>query len=83
MADLLPFDITGAPETREFLNRVADVSVDYVEKTFDRGCKILDFHQPEQLKEVLDLEIPEHPLPLDQLLHDCRNSLKYQVKTGE
>ncbi|XP_018021504.1 glutamate decarboxylase [Hyalella azteca] len=80
--DLLPFDITGGPETREFLYRVADISCDYVEKTFDRGCKILDFHQPEQLKEVLDLEIPSDPLKLEQLLHDCRDALKYQVKTG-
>uniref|UniRef100_A0A6A7G8R8 Glutamate decarboxylase-like n=1 Tax=Hirondellea gigas TaxID=1518452 RepID=A0A6A7G8R8_9CRUS len=80
--DLLPFDITGAPETREFLYRVADISATFVEKTFDRGTKILDFHQPEQLKEVLDLEIPAHPLHLDQLLHDCRDALKYQVKTG-
>lgn len=62
---------------------MADISTDFIEKTFDRGCKILDFHQPEQLKEVLDLEIPAHPLNLETLLHDCRDALKYQVKTGE
>ena len=39
--------------------------------------------QPEQLKEVIDFGIPEDPLNLDQLLVDCKDTLKYQVKTGE
>ena len=38
--------------------------------------------QPEQLKEVIDFGIPEDPLNLDQLLVDCKDTLKYQVKTG-
>ncbi|XP_071533758.1 glutamate decarboxylase [Panulirus ornatus] len=80
--DLLPFTVTAGPETREFLARVAEISIDFVRNTFDRNSKILDFHQPEQLKEVLDLEIPARPLNLDQLLVDCKDALKYQVKTG-
>ncbi|XP_050735590.1 glutamate decarboxylase-like [Eriocheir sinensis] len=80
--DLLPWTSTGGPETREFLLRVAEISIDYVRDTFDRNVKILDFHQPEQLKEVLDLEIPNKPLNLEQLLSDCKDALKYQVKTG-
>ena len=39
--------------------------------------------QPEQLRSVIDLSIPDDPLPLDQLLVDCRDTLKHQVKTGE
>ena len=70
-------------ETREFMNRIAELSVDFVERTFDRQQKILDFHQPEQLKEVLDLTIPQRPLDLEQLLSDCKDALKYQVKTGK
>ena len=38
--------------------------------------------QPEQLKQVIDFTIPADPLPLDQLLVDCKDTLKYQVKTG-
>ena len=45
--------------------------------------KILDFHNPDQLKEVIDFGIPEEPLNLDQLLVDCKDTLKYQVKTGQ
>ena len=43
---------------------------------------IIDILQPEQLKEVIDFGIPEDPLNLDQLLVDCKDTLKYQVKTG-
>ncbi|XP_047469087.1 glutamate decarboxylase-like [Penaeus chinensis] len=80
--DLLPFTVTAGPETREFLSQVAELSIDFVKQTFDRSSKILDFHQPEQLKEVFDLEIPAQSLNLDQILVDCKDALKYQVKTG-
>ena len=43
---------------------------------------VLQILQPEQLKEVIDFGIPEDPLNLDQLLVDCKDTLKYQVKTG-
>ena len=69
--------------TREFLHRVVEILLDFVTKTNDRKQKILDFHHPEQMKEVLDLQIPEKPLNLDQLLVDCKDTLKYGVKTGK
>merc|ERR1719295_217417 len=68
--------------TREFLHRVVDILLDYVTKTNDRREKILDFHHPGQMKESLDLQIPDKPLNLDQLLVDCKDTLKYGVKTG-
>ena len=69
--------------TREFLHRVVDILLDYVTKTNDRREKILDFHHPGQMKESLDLQIPDKPLNLDQLLVDCKDTLKYGVKTGQ
>jgi glutamate decarboxylase len=69
--------------TREFLHRVIDILLDYVTKSNDRKTKILDFHHPDQMKEVIDLDIPDEPLNLDQLLVDCKDTLKYSVKTGE
>ena len=69
--------------TREFLHRVIDILLDYVRTSNDRSKKIVDFHHPDQLKEVIDLEIPEKALNLDQLLVDCKDTLKYQVKTGK
>ena len=35
------------------------------------------------MKESIDLEIPDKPLNLDQLLVDCKDTMKYGVKTGE
>ena len=69
--------------TREFLHRVIDILLEYVRTSNDRSKKILDFHHPDQLKEVIDLEIPEKPLNLDQLLVDCKDTMKYGVKTGK
>merc|ERR1719481_2221523 len=68
--------------TREFLQRVVAILLDHITVQNDRGTKIVDFHSPEQLKEVIDFGIPDKPLPLDQLLVDCKDTLKYQVKTG-
>merc|ERR1711970_716313 len=69
-------------KTREFLKRVVEILLDHITIQNDRGTKIVDFHSPEQLKEVIDFAIPEEPLNLDQLLVDCKDTLKYQVKTG-
>ena len=57
--------------------------MDYISKTNDRSTKILDFHHPEQMKQSIDLEIPDKPLNLDQLLVDCKDTMKYGVKTGK
>uniref|UniRef100_A0A8C2L250 Zgc:163121 n=1 Tax=Cyprinus carpio TaxID=7962 RepID=A0A8C2L250_CYPCA len=55
-------------------------------KYFHSICsKVLDFHYPHQLKEGLEgfsLELPDQPDNLEQLLVDCRDTLKYGVKTG-
>lgn len=73
---------TADRNTREFLHRVIDILLDYIQKSNDRSNKILDFHHPEQMREVIDLEIPDKPLNLDQLLVDCKDTMKYGVKTG-
>ena len=74
---------TADRNTREFLHRVIDILLDYIQKSNDRSNKILDFHHPEQMREVIDLEIPDKPLNLDQLLVDCKDTMKYGVKTGK
>lgn len=38
---------------------------------------------PDDMQKILDLELHDDPLPLKQLLEDCKTTLKYQVKTGE
>jgi glutamate decarboxylase len=82
VVDLLPHVGDSEPETREFLNRMTEILMDFLHKTFDRSSKILDFHHPEQLLEIIDLSLPNQPKNIDQLLADCRDTLTYQVKTG-
>ncbi|KAH9367946.1 hypothetical protein HPB48_014562 [Haemaphysalis longicornis] len=79
-SDLFPF--TDEPTaTREFLQRVFDILWAYVDKQQDRKSKILDFHMPEQLMQIIDLDLPEEPQPLRRVLNDCGEALKYQVRT--
>jgi Pyridoxal-dependent decarboxylase conserved domain len=57
--------------------------LDYVNAVNDRHEKVLDFHHPEEMKQLIDLSVPDDAVPLQQLIHDCATTLKYQVKTGE
>lgn len=79
----MPTTTTAGAETREFLQKVIDVLLDFVKATNDRNEKVLDFHHPEDMKRLLDLEIPDKAVTLQQLIEDCATTLKYQVKTGK
>uniref|UniRef100_UPI00398ED79F glutamate decarboxylase 1-like n=1 Tax=Pristiophorus japonicus TaxID=55135 RepID=UPI00398ED79F len=82
--DLLPAK-NGEELTMQFLMEVVEVLLNYVRKTFDRTSKVLDFHYPHQFLEGLEgfsLELSDQPDSLEQLLVDCRDTLKYGVKTG-
>lgn len=79
----MPVNELATVETREFLQKVIDILLDYVNACNDRNEKILDFHHPEEMKKLIDLELTDAPVPLQQLIVDCATTLKYQVKTGE
>uniref|UniRef100_A0A670XQR9 Glutamate decarboxylase 1 n=1 Tax=Pseudonaja textilis TaxID=8673 RepID=A0A670XQR9_PSETE len=82
--DLLPAK-NGEEQTVQFLLEVVDILLTYVKKTFDRSTKVLDFHHPHQLLEGMEgfnLELSDNPESLEQILVDCRDSLKYGVRTG-
>lgn len=79
----MPTNVAAGPETKEFLLKVIDVLLDFIKSTNDRNEKVLEFHHPEEMKKLLQLEIPDSPVSLQQLIVDCSQTLKYQVKTGE
>lgn len=81
--DLLPVNEKSAAETKEFLNQVISICLDFIVKSNDRKEKVLDFHQPNELWNLYDFKIPSDPMNIDQLIKDCSECLKYQVKTGE
>ncbi|KAM4705046.1 glutamate decarboxylase 1-like [Rhinophrynus dorsalis] len=83
-SDLLPAR-NGNKYTENFFSEVLDILLNHITKTFDGKSKILDFHHPHQLLEGLEgfnLELSDQPEPLEQILVDCRDTLKYGVKTG-
>ncbi|ESO96424.1 hypothetical protein LOTGIDRAFT_115956, partial [Lottia gigantea] len=67
-----------------FLIEMTHILTDYILKENDRASKVLDFHHPHQLREMMDhcLDIDENPRDLEQILSDCKETLKYCVKTG-
>uniref|UniRef100_A0A671WRJ2 Glutamate decarboxylase 1b n=1 Tax=Sparus aurata TaxID=8175 RepID=A0A671WRJ2_SPAAU len=82
--DLLPAK-NGEEPTIQFLLEMVDILTNYVKKTFDRSTKVLDFHHPHQLLEGMEgfnLELSDQPESLEQILVDCRDTLKYGVRTG-
>jgi glutamate decarboxylase len=80
---LVPWNNQGFRETQEFYQRLMSIIFEFIQKTNDRNEKILDFHHPDQLMEDMDFTLPDEPQNLDQLLTDCKDTLKYQVKTGK
>ncbi|XP_075442012.1 glutamate decarboxylase 1-like isoform X2 [Ascaphus truei] len=83
-SDLLPAR-NGEKYTEHFLLEVLNILLSYIKKTYDGKSKVLDFHYPHQLSEGLEgfnLELSDQPEPLEQILVDCRDTLKYGVKTG-
>uniref|UniRef100_A0A665VL67 Zgc:163121 n=1 Tax=Echeneis naucrates TaxID=173247 RepID=A0A665VL67_ECHNA len=83
-ADLLPAS-GGEEMTRGFLQELVNILFGYISKTSQRSTKVLDFHHPHQLKEGLEgfsLDLSDQPETLEQILVDCRDTLKYGVSTG-
>ncbi|PZC78089.1 hypothetical protein B5X24_HaOG202624 [Helicoverpa armigera] len=78
---ILPYREDAQAQTREFLSRVVDVLLDFVHQVNDRNEKILEFKMPEEMNKMLDFQLHDEPLPLKQLLEDCKVALKHQVKT--
>ena len=81
--DIIPQNAEGFPATKEFLMKVVDILLDYIKNQNDRNEKVLEFHHPNEMIKLLDLEIPDTGVTLQQLLLDCSTTLKYQVKTGK
>uniref|UniRef100_A0AAX7TJV0 Glutamate decarboxylase 1a n=1 Tax=Astatotilapia calliptera TaxID=8154 RepID=A0AAX7TJV0_ASTCA len=82
--DLLPAS-GGEEMTRGFLQELVGILLGFICKSNQRSSKVLDFHHPHQLKEGLEgfsLDLPVQPETLEQLLVDCRDTLKYGVSTG-
>ncbi|CAF0984058.1 unnamed protein product [Brachionus calyciflorus] len=68
--------------TCQFLQKVVDLMMIHIKNTNNRSEKILRFQHPEDLKQVLDLEIKKEPVELSKIIDDCEMVMNYAVKTG-
>uniref|UniRef100_F6VMM8 Glutamate decarboxylase 2 n=1 Tax=Monodelphis domestica TaxID=13616 RepID=F6VMM8_MONDO len=79
--DLLPA-CNGEAATLSFLQDVMDILLQYVVKSFDRSTKVIDFHYPNELLQEYNWELADQPQTLEEILSNCRTTLKYAIKTG-
>ncbi|KAK3088048.1 hypothetical protein FSP39_013922 [Pinctada imbricata] len=68
----------------KFLLEVFITLIKYIKGQSSRSSKVVDFHHPHQLQEIMAhcLDIDDKPRDLEQILSDCKETLKYCVKTG-
>ena len=62
--------------TSKFLYAVVEILLDFINQTNDRDAPVIDFHHPSQITKAMDFSLPDYPLPLEQLVTDCRTALK-------
>uniref|UniRef100_A0A8C3HQD0 Glutamate decarboxylase 2 n=1 Tax=Chrysemys picta bellii TaxID=8478 RepID=A0A8C3HQD0_CHRPI len=72
----------GAPGRRCLSRHVMDILLQYVVKSFDRSTKVIDFHYPNELLQEYNWELADQPQTLEEILLNCRTTLKYAIKTG-
>ena len=84
MSDILPISTGPRSElaTKEFLQKILEILWTFINESNNRDSKVLDFHHPENLVEYMDFSLPKFPRNLKDILNDCKETLKYQVKTG-
>ena len=75
----------GFERVVNFLSEISKIILKYLKLERDVSSKVLDFHHPHQLREEMDhcLYVDEKPRDLEQILSDCKETLKYCVKTGK
>ncbi|XP_060065967.1 glutamate decarboxylase 1-like [Ylistrum balloti] len=69
---------------RRFFMELLDISLHHVSLSESRRHKVLDFHHPHQLHEIMEhcIELDENGRDLEQILSDCKETLKYCIRTG-
>ncbi|KAH9496072.1 glutamate decarboxylase gad1 [Bulinus truncatus] len=85
MGRSIDFDgVSGPDKMYHFLQCLSEMLTSYILSQNDRSSKVLDFHHPHQLKEMMSHCLDVHPeaRDLEQVLSDVRETLKYCVKTG-
>ncbi|KRY30345.1 Glutamate decarboxylase 1 [Trichinella spiralis] len=80
--DILPLNRSGWLTTEMFIKAVVDLLLEFIKETNNPNTKVINFHHPTELIAKLDLRIPINPRSLQKVIEDCKEVLKYQVRTG-
>ncbi|OTF81881.1 hypothetical protein BLA29_004099 [Euroglyphus maynei] len=80
-ADIFPVKENSSLSTREFLQRVIDICLEFIDESNDRSQPILRYNDPEEMKTKFNFNIGKEPINLEQIVNDCAQALYYQVKT--
>lgn len=76
-------DNTDCEDKVQFLSNVITILLkDAVVTGTKRSEPVTNWCPPGQLKQILNIELPDLPRTKDDLLNLIRNTVKYSVKTG-
>uniref|UniRef100_A0A3Q4M9X0 Glutamate decarboxylase-like protein 1-like n=1 Tax=Neolamprologus brichardi TaxID=32507 RepID=A0A3Q4M9X0_NEOBR len=81
------FDVNGSTADEQisesFIRQAMEIIVDEaVKKATNVQEKVCEWHSPEQLKKLLDLELRDRGEPESEILQRCRDAIRYSVKTS-
>lgn len=82
-SDIFPIKENSSLSTREFLQRVIDICLEFIDESNDRSRPILRYNDPDEMKTKFNFNIGKEPINLEQIVHDCAQALYYQVRTGK
>ncbi|XP_053907644.1 cysteine sulfinic acid decarboxylase isoform X4 [Cuculus canorus] len=85
MAEMIQLDHPGSDvaDAEAFLLEALQILLDEgVRKGTDATQKVCEWKEPEELRELLGLELRDHGESRQSLLRRCRLVLRYSVKTG-
>jgi len=75
----------SSSETDAFLHELVAILLDYIRASNDRKSLVVEFHHPTELRQLLGHMFPvgQDHVALNEILRDCREVLKYCVRTGQ
>lgn len=62
---------------------VTSLAKDYLLQYQERDSKVIEFHTPDEISQLVDLTLPEEPIKEDEIIEQCKSVLKYSVHTGK
>jgi glutamate/tyrosine decarboxylase-like PLP-dependent enzyme len=69
-------------DTGSLFDAVTALVKEYLTRYSDRSKKVIEFHTPEEISQLVDLTLPEQGLPDEDIIAQCKAVMKYSVQTG-